>query len=289
MGELGKQPFIGSEALAAGIISWHELGRYYQAIMPNVYVENRPEPSLRQRILAAWLWSQRRGVIAGAAASALHGAKWVDGDTVVELIWRNARAPKGVKTRDELLLDGETQQLDGLLDGLCVTTPERTAFDLARRGTVGQAVARLDALSAATDFKASDVQELAARHRHTRGLRQLEVALDLVDGRAQSPKETWLRLLLIQAGFPRPRTQIPVPGRDGYPKYFLDMGWEDVMLAVEYDGDQHRTSRPQYVWDATRLEYLTGMGWTHIRVLSEHRSCDVIRRVKCAWDALTLH
>ncbi|MCV7259684.1 hypothetical protein [Mycobacterium shimoidei] len=283
MGELGKQPFVGSEALAAGIVSWHELGRYYQAIMPNVYVESRLQPSLRQRIVAAWLWSGRKGVIAGAAASALHGAKWVDADTVVELIWRNARAPKGVKTRNELLLDGETQQLGGLY----VTTPERTAFDLARRGTIRQAVARLDALAAATDFKVSDVQELAANHRHTRGLRQLEVVLDLVDAGAQSPKETWLRLLLIDAGFPRPRTQIPVPGPNGS-TYFLDMGWEDLMLAVEYDGDQHRTSRSQYVWDATRLEYLIGIGWTHIRVLSEHRGCDVIRRVKRAWDGLTL-
>lgn len=283
MGELGKQPFIGSEALAAGLVSWHELDRYYQAIMPNVYLQKRLQPSLRQRVVAAWLWSRRRAVIAGAAASALHGAKWVDADTVVELIWRNARAPEGVKTRDELLLDGETQRLGGL----CVTTPVRTAFDLGRRGTIRQAIARLDALAAATDFKAGDVHELAAEHRHTRGLRQLQTALDLVDGGAQSPKETWLRLLLIQAGFPRPRTQIPVLGPDGH-NYFLDMGWEDIMLAVEYDGDQHRTSRPQYVWDATRLEYLTGMGWTHIRVLSEHRGYDVIRRVKRAWDALTL-
>jgi very-short-patch-repair endonuclease len=278
------QPFIGSEALAAGVVSWHELARYYRAIMPNVYLDKRLTPSLRQRVVAAWLWSQRGAVVAGAAASALHGAKWVDDDAVVELIWRNARAPRGVKTRDELLLDGETQQLGGLF----VTTPERTAFDLARRGTIGQAVARLDALARATDFKVGDVEELAGRHRHARGLRQLEAALDLVDPGAQSPKETWLRLLLIRAGFPRPRTQIPVHGADGYPRYFLDMGWDDIMLAVEYDGDQHRSDRPQYVNDVERLEYVQRVGWTHIRVLSEHRECDIIRRVQRAWDALTL-
>lgn len=38
MREMGAQPFIGSEALAAGLISWHELGKYYTAIMPNVYL-----------------------------------------------------------------------------------------------------------------------------------------------------------------------------------------------------------------------------------------------------------
>lgn len=260
------QPFVGSEALAAGALNWYELRKHYRAIMPNVYLEKRVEPSLRQRVAAAWLWSGRQAVIGGVAAAALHGAHWVDDDVPVELIWRNARPPRGVLTRHQLLLDGETQRLGSLT----VSTPERTAFDLGRRGTVGQAVARLDALARATDFKVGDVEDLAARHPHTRGLRQLEAALDLTDPGAQSPKETWLRLLLISAGFPRPRTQIPVPGSDGYPRYFLDMGWEHIMLAVEYDGDQHRTDRPQFVKDVERLEYIRSVGWTHIRVLAEH-------------------
>ncbi|BBX72367.1 hypothetical protein MSHI_02730 [Mycobacterium shinjukuense] len=133
MPEWGKQPFIGSEALAAGLVSWHELGKYYLAIMPNVYLDKRLKPSLRQRIYAAWLWSGRNGVIAGASAAALWGAKWVDEQAPVELIWRNARALKGVKTRDELLLDCEVQRLDRLP----VTTIERTAFDLGRRPPLG--------------------------------------------------------------------------------------------------------------------------------------------------------
>jgi hypothetical protein len=284
MGVPGNQPFIGSEALAAGAVSWHELGKYYQPVMPNVYLDKRITPSLQQRTIAAWLWSRRSAVIAGLAAAALHRAEWIDDSTVVELIWRNARAPVGVQTRAELLLDGETQRW-GCLQ---LTTPERTAFDLGRRGTLGQAVARLDALARVTDFKADDVLDLTNRHRHTRGLRQLETALDLVDAGAQSPKETWLRLLLIKAGFPRPQTQIPILGSDGYPRYFLDMGWEDIKLAVEYDGDQHRTSRPQYVWDVARSDYIQQVGWTHIRVLSEHRGSDAVRRVQRAWDALTL-
>lgn len=283
MREMGAQPFIGSEALAAGLISWHELGKYYTAIMPNVYLDKRLKPSLRQRVIAAWLWSGRKGVIAGASASALHGAKWVDDHALVELIWRNARAPNGVRTKDELLLDGEVQRLCGLT----VTTVERTAFDLGRRPPLGQAITRLDALANATDFKINDVRELARKHPHTRGLRQLDKALDLVDPGAQSPKETWLRLLLINAGFPRPSTQIPLLGVYGHPKYFLDMGWEDIMLAVEYDGEQHRLSRDQFVKDVERLEYIRRVGWTHIRVLADHKGPDVVRRVRQAWDTLT--
>jgi len=68
-----------------------------------------------------------------------------------------------VKTRAELLCDGETQ----LHGSMLVTTPVRTAFDIGRRGSLVQAVARLDALARATDVKAGDVAELAARHPHT--------------------------------------------------------------------------------------------------------------------------
>jgi hypothetical protein len=276
-----NEPFIGSEALTSGALTRYELRRYYRAVMPNVYLDKRVRPTLRQRTLAAWLWSRREAVAAGIAASALHGAKWVDDDSAVELIWRNARPPEGVVTRDELLLGDEFHALDGLL----VTTAERTAFDLGRRDRIGAAVARLDALAAATHFKVPAVEELMRQHRHTRGLRQLEAVLDLVDEGAQSPKETWLRLLLIRAGFPRPQTQIPVLSPDGSQWYYLDMGWEDIKLAVEYEGDQHRVDPNQFAYDIRRLDDLQQLGWVDIRVARRHQSGDVLRRVRRAWDA----
>lgn len=268
--------------MAAGELSRHELRTYYRAIMPDVYLDKRVQPSLRQRTMGAWLWSRRKAVIAGTAASAMHGSKWVDENVPVELIWHNAWSPRGVVTRYDRLTSTEFQRHDGL----DVTTPERTAFDIGRRGTVDRAVAGLDALAAATDFKVRDVQELAGNHRHTRGLRQLDTALDLVDAGAQSPKETWLRLLLISSGFPRPRTQIAVLGADGFPRYFLDMGWEHIKLAVEYDGEQHWTDPWQYAHDIARQEYIAGLGWTVVRVVGRHGAHDVVRRVRSAWDDL---
>jgi hypothetical protein len=83
---------------------------------------------------------------------------------------------------------------------------------------------------------------LAKRHQGARGLRRLRGALPLVDGGAASPKETWLRLLLIDAGVPVPTTQIPV-NENWRTVAVLDMGWERLEVAVEYDGDQHRASR----------------------------------------------
>ena len=241
--------------------------------MPNVYLDKRVQPSFRQRTLAAYLWSRREGVVSGLAASAIRGAKWIDNDSPVELIWNNARSPNGVVTRAESVLAEEIQKLEGL----AVTSPVRTAFD--------DAIARLDALAQATDLKVSGVEELAARHGHKRGLRQLEAALRLMDAGAESPKETWLRLLIIRAGFPRPRTQIPVLSPDGRRWYYLDMSWEDLMLAVEYDGDHHRTDRTRFAYQIERSEDLRELGWLVVTVAARHHRVDVLRRVKRAWDS----
>lgn len=167
--------------------------------------------------------------------------------------------------------------------GLDVTTPERTAFDIGRRGKLGRAVASLDSLAAATRIAADDVIQLALEHPGARGLPQLRAALELVDAGAESPKETWLRLLLIGANYPRPRTQIPVLSPDGHRWYYLDMGWEDRMLAVEYDGDHHRSDPIQFAYDIRRLADIDERGWRLVRVAPRSRQDDVLRRVQRAW------
>ncbi|WP_156624861.1 hypothetical protein [Mycobacterium sp. 852002-30065_SCH5024008] len=275
------EPFVGSEALTSGALSRHQLRTRYRAVFPNVYVPNDAQLSLERRISAAWLWSGRTATIVGAAAARLHGAEWIPDDVPVELNHANARPPRGVLTRRDALLDGETQ----IVGGYAVTTPERTAFDIGRRGAVRSAVVRLDALARATGFKVDDVQRIAKCHPGSPGLRRLETALELVDAGAQSPRESYLRLLLIDAGLTRPHTQIPVLGVDGMPLAYLDLGWEDQMVAVEYDGDQHRTDRRQYVKDVRRLEMLEQMGWIIVRVVAEDRPATIVRRVKAALAA----
>lgn len=272
------EPFIGSEALAGGKLNRHQLRTRYRAAFPNVYLAKDISPSLHQRIAAAWLWSGRRATISGAAAAALHGAQWIPDNVPIELVHANPRPPRGVLTRRGALKDGETQTIAGYP----VTTPERTAFDIGRRGAVHSAVARLDALARATGFKVDDVLRVADNHPTSPGLRCLETALELVDAGAQSPRESYLRLLFIDAGLPRPQTQIPVLGTDGIPVAYLDMGWPQWLVAVEYDGDQHRTDRWQYVKDIRRLEMLQELGWAIVRVVAEDSSAAVLRRVRAA-------
>lgn len=274
-----ERVFVGSEALRDGRVTEHELRKRLRRLHPDLYAQRRIPLSVADRATAAWLWSHREGVIAGAVASGLHGAAYVDDQVPVELIWPNHRSPQGIITRNDTLLAGETQ----LIRGLPVTTAERTAFDLARRDVVWRAVARLDALARAAPFKNDDVVELARHHRHVRGLSRLDRVLDLVDDGAESPKETWLRLLLIDGGYPRPHTQIPIPGADGYPLYRLDMGWPDLMIAVEYDGEQHRTDVEQYRRDIKRAEYIERLGWRRLRVIAGDRGPDILLRLSRIW------
>jgi Protein of unknown function (DUF559) len=270
---------IGSEAIAAGALTEHQLRRWYRPLFRDVYLAKWDAPSLDDRILAAWLWSRRRAAVAGVAASALHGAQWVDADTPIELVAASARPQRGLLVRNETLDADEVTRVKGLP----VTSVARTAFDLGRHLPRGAALARLDALMRSTPFSFEDVNLLAKRYRGARGLRRLSDVLPLIDAGAASPRETWLRLLFIDAGLPTPTTQIPV--HDGRQLVaVLDMGWEDYKVAAEYDGDQHRTDRRQFVKDINRLAKTQDLGWQVIRVVNEHRPDDVISRV---YQALT--
>lgn len=271
-------PFLGSEALAARLMSRHELRSRYVALHRDVYLPKDAELTAMLRAKACWLRSRRRGILAGFSASAVHGARWIDPSRPAEIIDTNRRPASGVHVWEERIEPDEI----AVVNHMRVTTPARTALDLARRHPRAIAVAAIDALVQATELKMADVEVLADRYRSRHGVRAARAVLELIDGGAQSPKETWLRLLLIDAGFPRPQTQIVVRNEWGWAEAYLDLGWEDIKVAVEYDGDHHRSLRSQYAKDIARHEMLERYGWIVVRVIAEHHPSDIIRRVRDA-------
>ncbi|SHR19294.1 cullin, a subunit of E3 ubiquitin ligase [Mycobacteroides abscessus subsp. abscessus] len=171
--------FVGSEAVSAGQLTRHELQRFYRPIFRGVYLPKSAEPTLRDRTVAAWLASGRRGVVAG----------------------------------------------------------------------------------------------LADRYPKVRGMRQLRELLPLIDA---------------GAGLPRAQAQVPV--FDGYtPIAFLDIGWPQYLVAVEYDGDHHRRDRRQYVKDLARLRMLEERGWIVIRVIAEESPGAWIARTTAALRSRGCH
>lgn len=277
------EPFIGSAAVAARRLTKYALSSRFVAVHHDIYVPVGTAPTARLRAQAAWLWSRRRGVVAGQSAAALYGAKWVDDRAPAELLYDYRRPPDGIRTWSDCYDDDEVQ----LVAGIPVTTPARTALDLACRYPLGKAVAAIDALARATHLKIADVELLAERYRGRRGIRRARIALPLVDAGAESPRETWLRLLLIRAGFPPPQTQIPIYDQWGQLVAVVDMGWEEIKVGVDYEGDHHRTSPRQFSRDIHRFETVTGLGWIDVRVTNEDTEGGVIGRVHAARDRRT--
>jgi hypothetical protein len=264
---------IGTEAVAGGLVTRHELARWYRPIYPNVHARRDHALTLRDRTEAAWLWSRHRGVITGLAAAAVHGSRWIGDGVDIELIFKCPRPPRGIIARNERLAPDEWHEFAGLP----VTTPARTAFDLGRFQPPHDALARLDALMRVTPFSIEDVLLLAKRYKGRHGVARLKAVLPFVDGGAESPRESWWRKLVLDAGFPTPRTQIAVVDEHGMPVRILDLGWEDYQVALEYDGDQHQSSREQYLKDRRVMPLLRRLNWHVTTVVKEDDPVVVLR------------
>ncbi len=273
-------PFRGAEILAAGGLSARQLRRFYVAVYPGVYAPRGIDLTAVQRARAAFLWSRGNAVVAGVSAAALLGARWIEAGQPAELVHANRRAPAMITVRSDTLLERETTEIDGMT----VTTAARTAFDLGRRLPITEGVQRLDALMNATRLGVSEIQAVAARHPGARGISRLAETIALVDGGAESPYESLTRLMLVRAGLPAPQTQIRVVDEYGFGVAYLDMGWPEHRVAVEYDGAQHWTSAQQRRRDIERLAALEALGWIVIRVSSDmlRTPAAVVARVRAA-------
>lgn len=267
---MDSAPFLGSDAVKDGRLSRADLRRGYVKIYRDVYIRRTVAIDAPIRACAASVFSRGKAVVAGPSAAALHGSKWIAPDHRAELIWYEHRQPySAIRIRSDALPSDEVQ----IIDGIRTTSAAKTAFDLGRRGTFAEALSTVDALCNATDLRPSAVALLAEKHAGSRGIVQLRQVLDLADSGSESPQETRLRLLLHDAGLPRPTTQIEVRGATGEVFARIDMGWNQWKVAIEYDGEQHWLNAEQRAWDIERTHRLEDLGWTVIRV-----SAEILRR-----------
>jgi very-short-patch-repair endonuclease len=273
------EPFIGSEVVAAGKLSPYTLRTRFVAVAPDIYLPRNTELDAYIRAKVAWLWSRRQGVLAGRSAAAMHGAQWVDNNAPAQIIYPNRHRPKGIETWSDRIAADEVV----VVDGIAVTTPERTALDIGCRNRLTAAVASVDALTAATRLAITDVEALAMRYPGRRGIKNARRALSLTDSGAESPRESWLRMLIERNNFPRPQTQILVYDEYGQIIARLDMGWDELKIAVEYDGDHHRTDRRQFNRDIRKYDDLTELGWIAIRVTAQDTEATIVRRIAAAF------
>lgn len=201
-------------------------------------------------VIAAWLRVlPAETVCAGRTAAWLHGLE-TDGIHPVEVIvpaasWARSRA--GLRVR-RCTLDAD--EIVCLRDRR-VTSVERTLRDVALQ------LAEVDVLAAIDAALHRGLIELSALGQHPRLSRLAKVAAP-----AESPMETRLRWLLMQAGLPLPEVQANLHDARGRFVGRADLFYRPERLVIEYDGSNHRE---RLVDDDRRQNALVSAGYTLLR------------------------
>jgi len=176
-----------------------------------------------------------------------------------------ARAPRGRGIRGhQLNLRPEDIVV---IAGVRTTSPLRTFCDLGAALTLPELVAVADHLvrRSVGRFSVADLATAIGAWPGSRGIRKLRRAIELVDPDAESPKESELRVLLIESGLPHPASQHVVRDRDGRFVARIDLAYPDLLIGIEYEGDHHR-DRAQWRADLARRRRMEALGWLYIPV-----------------------
>jgi very-short-patch-repair endonuclease len=153
------------------------------------------------------------------------------------------------------------------LNGIAITSPERTCWDLARWLDLVEAVVVIDSLLARRLVTIDGLREYALRRAGDRGWRRLMRAVRHADAGAESPQESRVRVRLVLAGLPKPVTQY-VLADNGRFIARLDLAWPEFKVAVEYDGRWHDDPE-QFDRDRQRLNRVLGGDWVVLHVTAK--------------------
>ncbi|MEU7571300.1 DUF559 domain-containing protein [Micromonospora sp. NPDC049240] len=272
--DLSAWPFRASRAVADGRFTRPMLrGPTWVRLLPDVYVHRDAYRADDHRMWcdAVGLRLPPDAALAGRSAAYLFGA---------DLLARNAPVtallPTAVRLRPHprlRVIRSPLPERDRIrFAGLPVTTPLRTAFDLGRAGPRAEALVAVDALLHRRVVELTALRAYAAEHPGWPGAPLLREVLALAEPLSESPMETRLRLLLLDAGL-GPLTAQHEVRAGGHFLARVDLAWPALRLAVEYDGDHHR-QRAQFRQDVARLNALRAAGWIVLRFTAD----DVLRR-----------
>ena len=168
--------------------------------------------------------------------------------------------------------------------GLNVTCPARTWLDLAAKLSLLELVALGDHLLQ-WEHPLTTIDELrlaVKRHPGRRGLRTARLALPLLRTRAESPRESILRVIIVLAGLPEPECNYEIFDTRGRFLARADLAYPDYKLMLEYQGDYHRTDREQWRKDIRRVGSVEDAGWQMLQFTEDdlQRPTELTMRVE---------
>ncbi|GAB3617223.1 hypothetical protein GCM10027416_17800 [Okibacterium endophyticum] len=157
------------------------------------------------------------------------------------------------------------------LDGLPLTSPARTWCDLSASLDLGSLVAAGDHLLHRKHPLATPAQLLDAVERHPtrRGMRRALTALPLLTDRSDSPPESRLRVHIVLSPLPDPLPNLEYTIRRTGRKVRFDLAFPVYKVALEYQGDHHRSDVRQWRSDIARKNDVTDEGWSVIEFTAD--------------------
>jgi len=277
---LNEGVFIGSHAVAAGLVRPEDLRRRHRRVVQGVYATRGLPFDHDTRCLGTALVLPAGYAIGGLSAVGWYAAPLLGPvDPVVAVgpggaTWRGpreVRVHRSDVTDDDVLVDRR---------GVPVTGPWRTAWDVAAMESLPNAVAALDRLA---HEGVLDLGEFAAWVQDRRGkwrVTQVRRAVELADARAESPEESRVRVALVRAGL-LPEVQVEVFDDQRALIARVDLAFPELKIAIEYDGAHHFTDQ-QVPRDNVRLARLRAAGWVVLRLANAdlYDMDDVVRRVQ---------
>ena len=253
--------------------------RELRRLGPGTYVDadafNRLQAEQQYRVRIRAVAARSKGlVVSHASAVALHELPLLGLDLGCVHLTRpghggNRRAAARWVHAGELPLSLRTS-----VDGVAVTTVARSIVDLARSVAPSIAVVAGDAALHRDMTTADELHEALAFAAQHAGRPRAQRALSLIDGRAESPGESILRLVLHAQGIPLPALQIAVHDDAGRFVGRVDAGYPDDGVLLEFDGrvkytqllKPGQTAVDAVMAEKAREERLSELGWLVVRV-----------------------
>ena len=264
------EPFTAAQALDHGVTRSQLYRLTEQGVLRRVfrgvYVDAAADDDLLMRARALSLVVPDTAVVTDESAAWARGVDLVArGDhvvpppvTIVQPLERTRVRKPGADGGRRLLLPRDVD----VLHGVRVTTALRTGLDLARCRSRARGIAALDAMLRTREFTHEEMLGEVQRFKGFRGVVRLRALAPLADHRAESPAESVMRLLWLDAGLPIPTLQIPVTDHAGWEVYRLDLGLPEIRYAAEYDGAAWHSSPTQRAHDRRRRAWLRDeRGW----------------------------
>jgi hypothetical protein len=263
-----SEPFTTAAARRVGLLPPHLSALVgaglIRRMLKGVYVSTAVDDSLALRVAALRLVVPDDCVVVDGHAGWLHGAEMAlaPGEHV-RLRPVSVFRPSGAgRLRNGLSASGERWLPDRhivQLDGLRVTSPIRTAWDLGRTRWPSRALAGVDQMLRLGVFTHEEFLAGIPQFRGQRWVTTLRAVGPLGDGRAESPPESVLRLLCHENMFPL-TPQVEVRDGDRFVAR-LDLADEAQRAAAEYDGVEWHSSPDQQRVDRTRRADAVAQGY----------------------------